>query len=283
MTNDRFGIKKIYETKPNGETWFARWEKSRTLTQNDYDPYDARVMVTCDSPGLTIGNGIAQWTTFQNSGRIYIKGSWLNTEMTAYVKVLSSTDVDSIQLRSRSNHHGASDLPYADKGALPSGSTDISCGFGGYIVKWGENSGDNLLSIEREAIHGMYKRHLIDQTFVIPLNQYVGYKNITRTSGSNVIVEGWNNTSTTDFVNGWTKNIEYTFDGTNAAVDNSTLNDADGLARQAYCVNRGDNIGATLNASSTQSWLTPGYWTWLRMEEAQNIDIKFMSCREIDV
>ena len=288
MAVDRYGIHKIHNTVTNGTEWFARWETPRILSSNQHDEYDARVLVTCGSLStqkFQIGGGIAQWIT-GSSPRLWIKGPWLNTEQTIYVKMPADSTTTSLQLRSRSNHNGADKLPFHDMGIDSStGSDSISCGFGGYSVKWGEDLGDNLLSIEIEYIHGMYKRHVVDETFEVPRDQWVGFKNITRTDGSDVVVEGWNNIDEEDPIGGWEKTIEYTFDGSvDGDITQSTIDDHPDHV--VWCADRGDLITADptiAGISAFQTWNTPAFWNWFRVNNADRVSLRHYSVREITV
>ena len=102
---DKFGIKEFYPTKENGLEWFADWDKDRTVAYNSFDPYDYNFGLGSGT-GLIIGDGIASIRSFHGSHRLFVKGPWLNTEQTVYIRVLPNGTASSIQLRSRSNHHG---------------------------------------------------------------------------------------------------------------------------------------------------------------------------------
>jgi len=274
---DKFGISKIYPTALGGKEWYSNWSQSRILKTNTFDPLDPSFGVTCGTgagQGLYIGGGKATWNA-DSSPRMYVHGPWKNTEQTVYARVRGS--VSSIQLRSRANHHGAKDLPYPDMGVDPAtGKKEFSCGFGNYLVKWGE-TGLNFVSVELEIIHGMYKRHLIDKPLVIPKNQFVGFKTVTKNiPGGKIKVQGWNNL-TGNHVTGWKKVIEYIFDGTNAALDSQES--AQDQARIAYCKDKGDKIAGDLNAH--QIWTKSSYWNWLRTNNAKDVDYKYYSIREI--
>jgi hypothetical protein len=270
---DKFGIKKIYSTKPNGLEWFANWDKTRVIKSNQSDPYDSRLMITCGTKtdnGLFIGDGKAKFKALDESPRIWIKGPWLNTEQTVYIKVLPNGKATSIELRSRSNHNGANRLPY------PDGRKSISCGFGNYDVLWGYEQLDTV-SIELEIMHGLYRRHLIDKPLVIPKDKYIGFKSVVRNvENGNVKVEGYNNMDTSSQSN-WKKTVEFLFDGSNAAVTDSTLEKHQ--RELDYCKDKGDKISGDLN--NHQIWNKPSYWNWIRINNAKNIDLKYYSVREI--
>lgn len=276
---DKFGIKKFYATKENGLEWFANWENDRTVERNSFDPYDYRFGLA-NGTGLIIGGGKARIRAFNASHRLFVKGPWLNTEQTAYIRVNNNGGkATSIQLRSRSNHHGTQYFPYADVGNLPEPdgcSGRNTCGFGGYIVKWGETQLD-FVSVELEIIHALYRRHLIDIPFTIPKDKYIGFKTVTRTlQNGQVKLEGYNNLDVSSQSN-WKKTIEFLFDGTNAAVTDSTLEEHE--CWLDFCKDEGDKISADLN--NHQIWNKPSYWNWIRINNAKNIDLKYYSVREI--
>ena len=283
MAVDRFNVRKLYPTKPGALEWFSNWNNpNRIVLTNNTDPHNPRFGVTCaKNKGLYIGGGVAKWKHLQNSPRMYVRGYWLNTEQTIYIRVPSDSNVTSIQLRSRSNHHGYDDLPYRDMQVDPeTGSDSISCGFGGYVVKWGEDALD-FCSIELEYIHGVYKRHIIDvNDFVIPKGKWVGFKSVTRNVENNtkVKVEGWTNRDVFYQAN-WKKTIEWTFDGTNAPATQGTLDDHPNHI--SLCTGKRDNIAPDINASNHQKWMKPSYWNWVRINDPENVEMKYYSIREI--
>jgi hypothetical protein len=276
---DIFGIAKMFKTKTGGREWFSTlWANGhpRTLATNTFDPDDANLGYHIGNPSPTrtfVINGDGTATMPETMGptdtqRIFINGPWLNTEITVYAR-FRTTSWQSFQLRSRSNHHGTQSLPYGYDS-----SNDISCGFGNYLSKWSE-AGDTKTSTEVEVIHDLYKRHLDEHDFTLPLiNVWTGYKQITRTIGNTVNVQGWINYSL-DHQNAWTKTTEFTFDGTNVTIDPTghELN-------VTNCLNAGDKISGSLNANTL--WLNPGKWSWIRINGGDDVDLQFFSVREIE-
>jgi hypothetical protein len=275
---DKFGIKEFYATKENGLEWFANWDEDRTVERNSFDPCDYRFGLG-NGTGLIIGDGKAKIREFNGSHRLYVKGPWLNTEQTIYIKVLPNGRASSIQLRSRSNHHGIQYLPYPDVGYIskPDGDKEIStCGFGNYLVKWGETQ-LNFISVELEIMHPLYRRDLIVEPFTIPKDKYLGFKTVTRTvQNGQVKLEGYNNLDVLR-QSDWIKTIEFLFNGTNAALTDSTL--AKHQSWLDYCKGKGDKISGNLN--NHQIWNEPSYWNWIRINNAENIELKYYSVREI--
>lgn len=280
---DKFGIKQFYSTKENGLEWFADWDKARTISKGDFDPYDSRFGIDNGSD-LKIEDGKAKIRGFSSARRFYVKGPWLNTEQTIYIRLNSDGGkASSIQLRSRSNHHGTLLLPYPNVLEIDKGGGNYdkaSCGFAGYLFKWGEGEPINFASIELEVIHALYRRDLIKVPlpFTIPIGEYVGYKTITKTLENGYVkLEGWTNIDVSSQDN-WKKTAEFTFDGKNSTVSDDVL-----IKHQIwtdYCKDKGDKISGDLN--NHQIWNKPSYWNWIRINNAENIDLKFYSVREIE-
>ena len=282
MAVDRFNVRKIYPTKEGARVWYSNWQTTRRVQTNDFDPHNPSFGVTCanhsQDRGLYIGGGVAKWKKRENSPRMWVKGYWLNTEQTIYVKV--NTNASSIQLRSRSNHHGPDKLPYRQMQIDPvTGSDSISCGFGGYVIKWGEDQLD-FCSIELEYLHGLYKRHIVDVDIDIPKGKWIGFKGVTRNVENNtkMKLEGWTNLNPFYQAN-WKKTIEFTFDGTNAPATQSTLDSH--TDEISLCTGKRDNIAPNINASTHQFYNKPAYWNWVRINDAENVDMKYYSIREI--
>jgi hypothetical protein len=267
MAVDKFGVKQFYPTVSGGLEWFADWDKARIVRGDEMDPNDQRLSYIYRN--LYIGDGEAKIKEYGGSHRIFVKGPWTNTEMTVYVKIIGKAN--SVQLRSRSNHHGPQDLPYGC--FQPSGpkGPKISSGFGNYEVAW--LIPEKHVRCELEIMHDLYRRDLNVKRCSIPRDTYIGYKTITRTKdGNKVLLEAYNLEDTSD--QDWRKSTEFLFDGTNAYVNPAKYqNNID------YCKDKGDKISGELN--KYQVWLKPGYWNWLRFNQAENIYIKYFSIREI--
>jgi hypothetical protein len=294
---DKFGVKKFFKTKPGSVNYYSNWDSTRTIATNGEDTVDPRLQVTCGSDPLYIGGGIAQWKTLNSSSRMYVnRGSqssqWLNTEQTIYIRRNKDSNggtgtnaTKSIQLRFRSNHHGADESPYGKVG-------DVSCGFGNYHIKWGEVLGDNLVSIEIEYIHGMYKRHIVDKTLVIPYDKYVGFKGICRnTDSTHIKLTGYTNLNVSSQEN-WKKTIEWTFSlsETNSDLEQSVFDfessGGGGDDRVPICLTgtpTGDSIVQSTKAGmiAKKIFNKPGYWNWVRIENAEHVDMKYYTVREI--
>jgi hypothetical protein len=272
---DIFGIKKFFNTKAGGREWFStRWSNghARSIGNNEFDPDDpdfgfhTAAVTTIDING----DGTATLADTAASQRMFVNGpAWVNTEITVECR-FRTTIWDSLSLRSRSNHHGAQDLPYGyDQ------PNDISCGFGNYMVKWGEG-GDDKVNNQVEVIHDLYSPVQDEHTFTLPLiNVWTGFKQITRTLGNEVNVQGWINYDVTNQTSGWVKQTEFTYTGTNVHVDPTghELN-------LTNCLNQGDKISDQIDANTL--WTHPGKWCWLRLNAGDDMDIRSFSVREIE-
>jgi hypothetical protein len=266
LSLDKFGINRLFPTKTGGLEWFNNWDNghSRSISSDSFDSDDVKVANKNATAFSIDGNGTGSWNSLGTSHRLFVVGPWLNTEMTVLVKV--DTQCDSVQLRGRSNHHGPQDLPY--------GGTDTeSCGFGGYIVKWGE-AGSNQVENEVEIIHDAYQRGLDVHNFTIPeLGVWTGYKQIIRSVGTFAVkVEGWFNANIADQTD-WVKQSEFEYDGTNVNPDSPSPNVTD-------CLTSGDSVSGDLIGNS--KWLNASYWNWLRFNNADDVKLQKFSIREIN-
>jgi hypothetical protein len=164
-----------------------------------------------------------------------------------------------IQLRSRSNH-------------LTSG-TAYQCVFGDYVVSW---RADKKITMAVEPMHPIYVRYIVTNTFGgFPQDQYVGYKQVTRTIGGNkVLVEGFINTNGDRIT--WVKDMEFTFDGSNVKCTASGINEE----YRQKCINQGDKVANDLTKACL--WLNPSKRCWLRLNESTGWNLKWYSVREIN-
>jgi hypothetical protein len=257
LNKDRFEILKLYPTKKGGLEWFSNWknDKTRYLTEGDYDLYDSKFFYSCGQPNVQLkidgdGRAIVQKNT--TSARLFVNGPWTNTEMTVYVKGFQLADV---QLRSRSNHQE-------------------ECGFGNYLVKF--HNIDKKATVEVEPLHPIYQRHLGEVSFDgYPLDKYVGFKQVTRNidNNSKVNVEGYINYPDSGSDN-WQKLTEFVFDGSNIGM-NVVKYQPERLA----CVNKGDMTANDVNKNTL--WTHCGQLCWIRVNESNKTTFKYFSVREI--
>jgi len=286
LTTDVFGVTELYPTTGGGKEWFSNWDGGLRYVNNDsYDPSDTDFGVIIGQthsgtkPCLKCGEcKIRQFGEY----RLYADGPWTNTEMTVFVKVKDTT-TSSIQMRSRSNHFGVQLEPFSGTNLYvdpnPQGVPDyMSCGFGNYFVRWGQNVVPiDFADVGIEIIHELYKTGLGGAaSFTMTNDVWIGYKQITRTlANGHVLVEGWNNMSGDKTT--WTETTEFEFDGTNATIDNTTLSFWSSFT--SYCTGKGDNLCPTVN--DHQIFTGSGKWCWLRLNSASKMDLKYFSVREI--
>jgi len=274
MVLDKYGILVKNKTKSGGLEWFAdAWNNghSRNLNDGDVDPYDSKFKYTTGSPEFPItidGAGLVKLraTTPMTSVRFWVTGPWTNTEMTIYVKRVAVCA--NMQMRSRSKH---------------SQSDSENCLWGNYDTNW--NIDDGNVKSEVEVTHPVYARTVNQNPFVgktIPTDRYVGFKQVTRTvTNSKVLVKGYSNySSTQDSSPGnqaqsdWHKDIEYTYDGTNATAVSDDPNIF------SFCGTSGDNLLGNLTANTL--WLSAGNYCWVRINNATQFNLRWFSVREIN-
>ena len=183
-----FGITELYPTIGGGKEWFCNWQSGglRYINYNAYDATDSDFgfLIGGSHDHLRVSCGVCKIKEY-SMNRLFVNGPWTNTEMTIYVKVKDASTT-SIQMRSRANHFGvglepyASDAQYVNPGPL--GVEDVmSCGFGNYLVRWGQTHPINFCDVGLEIIHNVYNTGLANAAFTMTNDVYIGYKQVTRT------------------------------------------------------------------------------------------------------
>jgi len=286
LTLDQFGITELYPTTGGGLEWFSNWQSGvggpRYIETQTYDSMDAdfgTLIGQTYTGKLLIRCGECRIKEL-GEYRLFVDGPWTNTEMTIFVKVKDTT-TSSIQLRSRSNHFGVGLEPYSATNLFvnpnPQGVQDyMSCGFGNYFIRWGQGNPINFSDAGIEIIHELYKTGLASTSFTMTNDVWIGYKQVTRTlANGHVKVEGYNNMNADKTT--WTLTTEYDFDGSNAALDASTLSFWSSFT--SYCTGKGDNLCPDVN--NHQLFTNQGKWCWVRINTASKVDLKYFSVREI--
>jgi len=279
MVLDQFGILQKCKTKSGGNEWFSTaWNNgvSRDLGgpgDPEFDPYDSVFKVTIGSPDVPVnidGAGSAKLRSTLgpiSSIRLWVNKTWLNTEMTIYLKRVAICT--NIGLRSRSKH-------------TQSGTPN--CLWGDYMVNW--NIDDEYVVPQVEVTHPVYDRGLPRTDFpnkILPLDRYIGFKTITRTALNNkVLVKGYSNYTATQNLSvggqahsDWVKDAEFIFDGTNSTADN-----IDDPTIFDFCGTSGDNLLGDLTANTL--WLNSGTSCWFRINGATELNLRWASVREIN-
>jgi hypothetical protein len=282
---DTFGVIKLNPTKSGGAEWFSTaWNngQSRNLTEGsgNTDPYDNAFSYANGNPDTTplqiTGAGEAKITEYNDSCRMFVSGTWLNTEMTIYQFIeTSDNSFHDIQPRSRSRH-------------------ETACSFGNYLVKFRDTTGDSgnptpqvptekLTSVEVEVLHPVYRRRLDEKIWAtgIPKGQWVGFKQITRTMTStlDVRVEGWVNYDIED-QQAWAKVSEFTITSSNLSPDSGWATDP----IVTGCSNQGDGQANKIISGDPNmfKYTLTGNKCWWRINGMKNARWKFASVREID-
>lgn len=284
---DTFGIRMLNETKSGAKTWFSTaWASngSRLLGAGNSDPFDSRFSYENGSPDtsqLTISGtapGEASINEQNSSTRMRVADTWLNTEQTIYQFVETSDNAfQNLSLRSRSRH-------------------ETSCSFGNYTVQFRDTRGDSgnpvpedppetLTSVESEAMHPHYARHLDEKPWSPGLTrgQWIGYKNVTRTitATNHVKVEGYINYDIADqSTAAWSKVGEYTFSGATPEVPSEWATDSS----IDDCVGSGDGQADKMQDLNPECfrYLSTGKICWWRIDGAKAVKWKFASVREIN-
>ena len=169
---------------------------------------------------------------------MFVNDTWLNTEMTIYQLLDGDDSFHDIQARSRSRHQ-------------------VGCSFGNYLVKWTDtrdgtanprnpDPAQSWTDLECEVLHPKYRKELDRRNWPagspgIRVNQWVGFKQITRTitASGHVKVEGYvNHDITKQTPADWIKTNEFTFTGDNVTppADEDWPNDS----AITNCNNQGD-------------------------------------------
>lgn len=167
----------VKEIEKEKETNIGRWTceawnngKVRTFITNKTgeDPFDSRFIVDRNGSNMTIdGKGVA---TLDDSTRLFVSGPWTNTKMKAEFFVSPST-IGVISMRSRSNH-------------------ETKCCFGDYLVRW-DIGGKNQVRTGKEPVHPLYIGYHGVNAFECPRNTWFELKQITKTVGDTVVVQGY--------------------------------------------------------------------------------------------
>lgn len=219
--------------------------KPRAIGKGKFDTDDPVLKMDGGFPDVKIdgqGNAMVSGT----SPRLFVFVKNVNTDIITYFKVPTGGEMGDIQLSSRSNHQ------------------DYECGFGRYEFKYMK---DGTVSLEKEALHPIYKRHLDEKKSTpITKDKWIGMRMITKTVGSGVLWEGY-----LDHGSGWQKVTSYT--------DNGQIDITPGVyqAEADKCKGKGDKMADDLS----KPFLGTGTSCWIRVNGAKNVMIKDYSVSEI--
>jgi hypothetical protein len=137
---DKFGIKKLYPTKNNGEEWYlnmnnptsdSRFNPQNTITKNPDGSWKMKAtqvrMAVYTSTGYdgddipTLNHG-----TMATKGYMLAQNDWKNFEMTQYVKVNTSPSDDNFSPNGRGGRHTGSGAPEGCEGSSMKGDVFFS-------------------------------------------------------------------------------------------------------------------------------------------------------------
>ena len=215
---DRFGIKELYPTSPNGIEWTSKWDDGQEHTfKNDVDPMD-NWFSTEDGEGVYFIDGKGKLTASGDYARMYVYDpnkmrEWSeNLEITLYVYRIKETEVvdySGLQVFARTNHgtNADEDINHCD-----------DRGYGGLLNINGE------WAFEKETAHHLENGYddLAVQRPSGDLSKYswVGFKFVLRNmdEGAKVKLELYRDL--TGGLNGgnWQKMTEFIDDGQNFGV-----------------------------------------------------------------
>jgi len=217
---DKFGIKKIYQTVPNGREWYSKWNNchARIWDSSSNDYYDSEFFTKNEGNGSwkTDGRGILKISG--DTPRMYVIDrdqieNWHNVEITIYGlrKLDDNIQWGGIMAYSRTNH--ITDTNYCD-----------TRGYGGRFRY------DGSIDFEKETKHNAPKGYsqVANKTYWLvgmPKNVWIGYKFVVYDmADGNVKLETY--IDNTDGYNGgnWTKINEFTDNGSNFGVGNDACN-----------------------------------------------------------
>lgn len=189
---DKFGIKELTNTVPNGRTWFSKFDQGTQRTTNwGQDSVDPELIFR-GSGNYTIygstGERSGQMRVSGSTPRIYIRGSpsesvppppgtsmWNNVEVTFYaITTNSGSNVTyaGIEAVVKTNH-------------CPDSDDCTTRGYGGRVLF------DGRVDIEKECSHKNGGNKRVSTVYPwpskgrMPLNQWIGYKLIARNCENN--------------------------------------------------------------------------------------------------
>lgn len=207
---DRFGIKEVYNTIPNGREWFSRWDNghARTWTEAHNDPDDPEWYSKGSGTWSTRGNGILNISG--KAPRMFVIDPnrtkyWHNVEITLYGMRISDTNIDfgGISGYARTNHMVLTNY----------------CDTRGYGSRFRY---DGNLDFVKETKHDAGYDQKAKKSYFsnrMPKNVWIGYKFVVYDlPNGNVKLELW--MDSTDGLNGgnWIKVNEFIDNGNNFGV-----------------------------------------------------------------
>jgi hypothetical protein len=213
-SSDKFGIKKLNPTVPNGREWFSTWDNGIKRDVLNGDKYDTefrpsgtrtKMYVTGDSDGSLEVRG--DWPRFNIIDPERSK-MWRNVEVTYYVKLVS-------QNQGRDDKGIAAEVREGDYGPSPDGYDR------GYSYNHGLRYNGRVFFQKEVADHCLYTSGIktvypwdtSNDSF--PTNKWLGFKYVVRNADGGKSVNMVLYVDKTNGANGgtWEKLIEYTDSG----------------------------------------------------------------------
>ena len=194
--NDRFGIEQIYETAGGGPTWYIQEQEDPTSDGNFY--YGMYRGTTVEYRGNGVWRVDAQSGTQEHGIRMHVdspSGTWKNTEMTGYFRVIDGNDQITMIARHGPSYHD-------DGGCLAYGYYGMTAVDGEVYFKkklWHYDDGYTRRLAQVDALNNL-------------LNEWIGMKFVVYDlPNGDVKLELWIDEG--DMTNNWRKATELVDDG----------------------------------------------------------------------
>ncbi len=217
---DKFGIKELYRTIPNGREWYSKWDNchERVWNSSSNDPDDVEFITKYEGNGSWKTDGLGILKTSGNTPRMYVidrdqTKNWHNVEITIYGRRISDDNVPwgGIATYARTNH--VIDADYCD-----------ARGYGGRFRYDGD------VDFEKETKHDSQKGYaqISNKTYWpvgMPKNVWIGYKFIVYDIlDGNVKLELYRDDTDGLYGGTWIKINEFMDNGSNFGVGNDACN-----------------------------------------------------------
>jgi hypothetical protein len=258
-------IKKLYPTKKDGRTWYAKWpsESIKTLNSGERDTFDSE-FIARGNGSIVIGDKIAHLQG--DAPRMYIydvlkEKKWNNVEVTVYARRISESGTVSSQgivIGARSNHQDAT-LNNPCLGATYYGRLL----YDGRAVFQKEVIHEGAYSTNKPSESNKAKWNTSDGS--MPRNIWIGMKFIVKTNsnGKSVKLELYRDLTDGKKGGAWEKVAEYTDSGEWSQIDS------------------GVDVMKACGYPASKVLLDPGTSVFIRNDKVTDVEYKLFSIREI--